>query len=43
VEKCGYTRRVEAMVSVMPVSLVSSLKGVPKRENTQKVYALNDA
>jgi hypothetical protein len=25
--KCGYTRRVEAMVSVMPVSLVSSLKG----------------
>jgi hypothetical protein len=30
-------------VSVMPVSLVSSLKGVSKRENTQKVYALNDA
>jgi hypothetical protein len=33
VEKCGYTR-LEAMetVSVMPVSLVSSLKGVSKRE-----------
>jgi hypothetical protein len=36
---------LEAMetVSVMPVSLVSSPKGVSKRENTQKVYALNDA
>jgi hypothetical protein len=35
----------EAMetVSVMPVSLVSSLKGFPKRKNIQKVYALNDA
>jgi hypothetical protein len=33
VEKCGY-RRLEAMetVSVMPVSLVSSLKGVSKAE-----------
>jgi hypothetical protein len=30
-------------VSVMPVSLVSSLKGVSKQEKTQKVYALNDA
>jgi hypothetical protein len=42
VEKCGYTGGLEAMetVSVMPVSLVSSLKGVSKRENTQKVYAL---
>jgi hypothetical protein len=27
-------------VSVMPVSLVSSLKGVSKQEKTQKVYAL---
>jgi hypothetical protein len=26
-------------VSVMPVSLVSSLKGVSKREKIQKVYA----
>jgi hypothetical protein len=36
----GYTR-LEAMetVSVMPVSLVSSLKGVQSRKNTQKVYA----
>jgi hypothetical protein len=34
VEKCGYTREGKAMetVSVMPVSLVSSLKGVSKRE-----------
>jgi hypothetical protein len=29
-------------VSVMPVSLVSSLRG-SKGKNTQKVYALNDA
>jgi hypothetical protein len=48
-EKCGkmrlYEEGFEAMetVSVMPVSLVSSLKGVSKGENTQKVYALNDA
>jgi hypothetical protein len=41
-EKCGKMRlyEEEAMetVSVMPVSLVSSLKGA-KRKNTQKVYA----
>jgi hypothetical protein len=32
--KCGYMRRASAMkpVSVMPVSLVSSLKGVSKAE-----------
>jgi hypothetical protein len=44
VENAAIRGGLEAMetVSVMPVSLVSSLKGVSK-ENTQKVYALNDA
>jgi hypothetical protein len=38
VEKC-YTRRLEAMetVSVMPVSLVSSLKGVPKGKYSESL------
>jgi hypothetical protein len=46
-EKCGKMRLYEeglAMetVSVMPVSLVSSLKGVSKRKNTQSL-CINDA
>jgi hypothetical protein len=38
VEKCGYTRRLEAMetVSVMPVSLVSSLKGFQRGKILRK-------